>query len=147
MVCRKFQFQAFNYIDKNGKGTLKPEDASECSPATAFLVSDHLSQLIITDGMSREGMSRLFTCTLLFISSIARSGLLLLWMGLPLVPPPSPLLGAMSSIAQGVVCFAIHDSAMLYAHADSFHYQLAGVISSGFCSYHRFVLQIVQYHQ
>lgn len=55
MVCRKFQFQAFNYVDKNAQGTLKAEDASKCSHATAFLVSDHLAQLLITDGMSREG--------------------------------------------------------------------------------------------
>ena len=55
MVCRKFQFQVFNYLDENGKGTLKEEEAVQCTRATAFLVADHLSQLLINDGMSREG--------------------------------------------------------------------------------------------
>lgn len=55
MVCRKFQFQVFNYLDENGKGTLKEEEAAQCTRATAFLVADHLSQLLINDGMSREG--------------------------------------------------------------------------------------------
>ena len=55
MVCRKFQFQAFNYVDKDSKGTLDAEKATRITGATAFLVSDHLAQLLITDGMSREG--------------------------------------------------------------------------------------------
>lgn len=55
MVCRKFQFQVFNYVDQDGKGTLDPGKAQRITGATAFLVSDHLAQLIITDGMSREG--------------------------------------------------------------------------------------------
>lgn len=91
MVCRKFQFQAFNYIDKNGKGTLRLEDAAKCIPATAFLVSDHLSQLIITDGMSREG------------ASLSACGNCLLY-GTQLV-------------TQG---FQGNNSAMLYVHATSY---------------------------
>jgi hypothetical protein len=57
MVCRKFQFQVFNYVDKDSKGTLDPAKAERITGATAFLVSDHLAQLIITDGMPREGDS------------------------------------------------------------------------------------------
>lgn len=56
MVCRKFQFQVFNYLDENGKGTLKEADAVQCTRSTAFLVADHLSQLLVNDGMSREGI-------------------------------------------------------------------------------------------
>jgi hypothetical protein len=55
MVCRKFHFQTFNYLDNTGKGTMNLQDAVKFTPATAFLVSDHLAQLLITDGMSREG--------------------------------------------------------------------------------------------
>lgn len=55
MVCRKFQFQAFNYVDKDGKGTLDPAKAVRITGATATVVSDHLAQLLITDGMAREG--------------------------------------------------------------------------------------------
>jgi hypothetical protein len=55
MVCRKFQFQAFNYLDENGKGTLNEDEAVQCTRSTAFVVSDHLAQLLINDGMSREG--------------------------------------------------------------------------------------------
>eukprot|EP00892_Ulva_mutabilis_P001697 jgi/Ulvmu1/11528/UM078_0017.1 len=54
MVCRKFQFQCFNYVDDKGKGTLSVGDARSCSPATAFVVSDHLGQLLVTDAMPRE---------------------------------------------------------------------------------------------
>ena len=56
MVCRKFQYQCFNYVDEKGKGTLSPVDAVECTPATAFVVSDHLAQLLVTDAFPREGM-------------------------------------------------------------------------------------------
>lgn len=56
MVCRKFHFQCFNYVDDRGKGTLSAGDAVECTPATAFVVSDHLGQLLVTDAMPREGM-------------------------------------------------------------------------------------------
>jgi hypothetical protein len=59
MVCRKFQFQVFNYLDENGKGTLKEDEAVQCTRSTAFVVSDHLAQLLINDGMSREGTAAL----------------------------------------------------------------------------------------
>lgn len=55
MVCRKFHFQCFNFVDDQGKGTLLPVDAVECTPATAFVVGDHLGQLLVTDAMPREG--------------------------------------------------------------------------------------------
>lgn len=58
MVCRKFQFQCFNYVDEKGKGTLSASEAKECTPATAFVVGDHLGQLLVTDAMPREGEYR-----------------------------------------------------------------------------------------
>jgi hypothetical protein len=56
IVCRKFQFQCFNYLDENGKGTVDRMKAHTCVPATVFLVADHLSQLVVSDGMPREGV-------------------------------------------------------------------------------------------
>ena len=59
IVSRKFHFQAFSYVDANGKGTVLREKAAKFVPATAFVVADHLSQLIITDGIPREGAIQL----------------------------------------------------------------------------------------
>jgi hypothetical protein len=75
MVCRKFQFQAFNFVNEKGIGTLKPQEAVKISPATAYVVSDHLAQLLITDGMCREGtklsvhLQKLLTATLYCLAS------------------------------------------------------------------------------
>ena len=55
IVARKFQFQCFNYLNANGKGTLDQSKCLKCVPATAFLVADHLAQLIVEDGLPREG--------------------------------------------------------------------------------------------
>lgn len=82
MVCRKFQFQVFSHLDENGKGTLKEEEAVQCTRSTAFLVADHLSQLLINDGMSREGtlvaLLPLSLC-LAMLWSLQPSHSLLLW--------------------------------------------------------------------
>jgi hypothetical protein len=59
IVCRKFHFQCFNYLDKNGKGTVLRQNAVKCVPATAFVAADHLGQLIVTDGMPREGVDEI----------------------------------------------------------------------------------------
>jgi hypothetical protein len=60
IVCRKFHFQCFNYLDSNGKGTMLRQNAVTFVPATAFVAAEHLGQLIVTDGMPREGKDSIF---------------------------------------------------------------------------------------
>ena len=56
LVCRVFSFQCFNHVDSRGAGTTQLSKASRCVGATAFLVTDHLAQLLITDALPREGV-------------------------------------------------------------------------------------------
>lgn len=56
IVARKFQFQCFSYVAKSGRGTHSKADCIQAVPSTAFVTQDHLTQLLVHDALSREGM-------------------------------------------------------------------------------------------